>query len=355
MALSPQERIDQIRSFNRELQALEAAEILQLTPDVKSNLDQYHQQLLRGLTRDAAVDISDNAKSLSLGMRAFSLVAAAAIMVFLILVAGEVWPHLSNIGRVILLVSASAGSFALTYFLHHKDGYGYYTSIASVAAVVCFAINLVGLGAITASASLFNFYVLMALYTWLLVHLFSVSILIWLFCFFAFLVLGLLGADSERAEYWVAFETPEKLFLFPILLALVHQVEKRLDFSTYAEHYIIASAWAVFIIAMSLVVHPSSSSLHLSNEVIEWVYRLLTLLLCVTVIFIAIKLRYSDVMAHGLALFILFIAVEFIARLIDILPGYLLFLILSIFSVGCIWVLRRFHKRELIQKWVGEQ
>lgn len=354
MALSPQERIDQIRCFNRELQHLEEADVLLLSSDAKQAVAEHHQLMLQDLMRHAAIDISDNAKSLSLGMRAFSLVAAAAIMVFLILVAGEIWPHLSNGGRVVLLIGASASSFLLAYVLHKKDGYGYYSAIASVAAVVCFAINLVGLGAITGSESLLHFCIFMALYAWLLTHIFSVALLLWLFCFFSLMVLGLIGADAPVAEFWVAFETPEQLFLLPLWLALVYRFERLLHFPSYIEHYLIASAWAVFIIAMGLVLHPASSELPMSDNSIAWLYRILTLGLCVLVIFYSIRHRYADVMAHGLALFILFIAIEFVVRLVDILPGYLLFLILGSFCIGCIWLLRRFHKRELLQKWVDE-
>ena len=64
-----QQRVDDIRVFERELERLANEQVLQLSHAQRQALAEYHRQLLAGYAQAFDVDRDRQARQLSLGMR----------------------------------------------------------------------------------------------------------------------------------------------------------------------------------------------------------------------------------------------------------------------------------------------
>lgn len=354
MSLSPeQDRADQIRYFNQELDLLKADQVLRLSSADESAIQSYHQNILKSFTFKPNLDLSENAKTISLGMRGFSLIAATALMVSLFFLFEHYWDHFSVTGKIITLIVASLGSLGIALIVKRRDDYGYYTQIAAVAAMACFTINLIGMGVVFNLPSSMGFFLALAIYGWLLAHIFNVAILLWGFCAALVIVVGMVLNGTFLGGIEDALTYPEKLCLAAPLLLIIAWLEKRYLGLLFFSKYIIATSWLLFFIFMVLVTAPDLSFLSGTDDSIKNTYRVFILVASATSIFSAIKIRLPNLITAGVIQLIIFIFVEVMLELFDFLPQYAVFLLISLFAIAGVMLLKRLHAKEFINKVVN--
>lgn len=101
--LDAQRRADRIRAFREELDELRAEGSNPLSPEQELRLSAHHDTVLADLAREFDVDRSSSAGHLSLGLRAASLVGAAALVASVALLVTRWWGALSAPAQVTLL------------------------------------------------------------------------------------------------------------------------------------------------------------------------------------------------------------------------------------------------------------
>lgn len=352
-AQDAQARIDQILAFQAELRKLEADQVLVLSDSNKQSLQQYHQTLFDQFRHKTPLDINASAKRLSLGMRAFSLVAAFALVAFVFFVLSDVWGLLGTGARVALLIGLSSLSLAGALVCRARDTYGYFVAIAAVLAVMCFAMNLLGLGIITNTGAPFGFLLTLALYAWLLGRGFQVPLLLWVAGFSLAGAVGIFDYTNLNADIDRLFDVPEQVLLTPFLIGGLYWLERKNGLRDNAEIYLLISAWIAFLALYFLLLSSSQSRLPLPEIAINWLYSVAIVIVCGLLVAASIRWDFISGVQHGLALFVFFIMVECVRLLHDVLPYYLMFLLLGVFAIGCVWLLRNIHRREFFNIKLG--
>lgn len=107
-----QARADQIRAFQRELDALAAEAVVRLSPEQDAAVAAHHERLLAALARDFDVDRSEREGQLSRGLRIASVLGAAALVAALTALVQRVWGRLGLPAQVTLLTAFPLAALA---------------------------------------------------------------------------------------------------------------------------------------------------------------------------------------------------------------------------------------------------
>jgi len=143
-----QQRADDIRTFQRELDRLERENALSLTETQKRALTAHHDRLLAQYTQDYDIDRDVQAKQLSLGMRVASFLGAIALAASVFFLFYQFWGLLSTPWQVASLLLSALGTFVATLWIQSRDATGYFTKLGAMVAFACFVLNISMLGQI---------------------------------------------------------------------------------------------------------------------------------------------------------------------------------------------------------------
>lgn len=128
-----QQRVDDIRVFERELDRLVREQVLELSAAQRSALAAHHQQLLAGYTQAFDVDRDRHARQLSLGMRIASFLGALALAASVFFLFYQFWGLLDTAVQVAVLILAAVGTFVGTLVVQRRDG-GFRAALRAVGA-----------------------------------------------------------------------------------------------------------------------------------------------------------------------------------------------------------------------------
>ena len=137
-----QARVDRIRAFREELANLRAESVIAFSDSDLTKVAAYHDGLLAAFARDFYVDLTATEHDLSWGMRITSTLGAIAFSFAVFLFFDHYWDRFSTVLQITLVTAAPVLGLALTEFLAHRYRTPYYTSLASLVAIVCFVMNL---------------------------------------------------------------------------------------------------------------------------------------------------------------------------------------------------------------------
>jgi hypothetical protein len=141
-----QRRVNRIRAFRAELDALTSANAVILTPEQRHAIERYHDELLRRLAMDHDVDQSEAAGQLSRGMRIAAFLAAVALTAAASSLVSRFWGRLDLPLQASLLCAFPLVSLVAVELSAQRERTLYISSIFALAAFGTYWVAIVTLG-----------------------------------------------------------------------------------------------------------------------------------------------------------------------------------------------------------------
>ncbi|MDR2220452.1 MAG: DUF2157 domain-containing protein [Methylobacillus sp.] len=334
-------RADEIQVFQRELKRLESEGVLALETAQRDAVQAHHAQLLGQYEKAWDIDRDIKSRQLSLGMKAASFLGALALAASVFFLFLRFWDQFSTVAQVVLLLTASIGSFVFTWWLQRRDASGYFTKLAAMVAFACFVLNISMLGTI------FNITPTdKALLAWAtLAFLFAYT------CDLRLLqaagILCLIGFISARTGtwggiYWLDFgERPENFFPAAFALMLFPSFVDHRRFPGFAALYRIFGLLTLLLPVLVLANWGASSYLRWDADIIEGCYQVIGFVASGIAIYWGIRKQMGEVFNTGTVFFVIFLYTKFYDWWWEFMPKYLFFLILGLTAILFLLVIRR--------------
>ncbi|WP_049721742.1 DUF2157 domain-containing protein [Gilvimarinus polysaccharolyticus] len=339
-----QSRADQVQAFRAEQEFLKNQGLLQLPESTANTIRQYHDELLDELQQSQDVDLSDGAKSLSLGMQIVSFLGASALAASLFFLFYQYWGYFSTASQVAVLVSAPLLSLALALWVRRLDSSGYYAKLAALVSFSSWVLNIVMLGSIFNMTPSPNALAVFALYGFLLAYLLQVRLLLAAAMFCSFIFIGA-QFGTWMGSYWVYVgEFPEHIFLPAFLFFIVPILINQDRFHGFSSIYQILSTIAFFIALLILANWGRASYLPWSNSAIEGSYQLLGFVASALLVIYGIRTNATKLMLTGNVFFALFLYTKFFDWWWGWLPKYVFFLLIGLTAILAMVVFNRLRK-----------
>jgi uncharacterized membrane protein len=336
-----QQRADEVRGFERELQVLEREGVLALTPEQRAAVAQHHRALLAAYAGEFDIDRDAEAKQMSLGMRIASLFGALALAASVFFLFYQFWGLLSTPWQVSILVAAAAGSFAGFCWVRARDGSGYFAKLAAMVAFACFVLNVSMLGGIFNITPSDKAFVVWAAFAFLLAYAADLRLLLGagIICAVAF-VAARTGTISGM--YWLHFgERPENFFPAALLLFAVPSVTAHPRYPDFPAVYRVTALLTLFLPVIVLASWGRFSYLPFDRRTVEVLYQLLGFAGTAGVIWLGVRKQWRHVVNTGVTLFVILLYTKFFDWWWEAMPKYLFFLVLGLTAVLFLVVLRR--------------
>ena len=338
-----QQRVDDIRVFQRELLRLRDEDVLRLSEAQASAVDAYHDRLLSHLTSTFDVDADTKSKQLSLGMRVASFLGALALAASLLFLFYQFWGNLGTYVQVSLLVGASLGSFAGTMWLLGRDGSGYFTKLAAMLAFACFVLNITMLGQIFNITPSDKALLPWAALAFLLAYRCDLRLLLaaGILCLIAYLSAR---TGEWRGMYWLHFgERPENFFPAGILFFALPSLIHRQRFSDFAPIYRTFGLLTLLLPILLLSHWGAGSYLEIDRKTIEGGYQVAGFALSAGAIWLGGRRGWSETVNTGITFFVIFLYTKVYDWCWAIMPKYLFFLVVGLIAILVLLVLKRFR------------
>lgn len=336
-----QNRVEQIHAFEQELVELSNNGALVLSQEQASQLQNYHQQLLEKLSKQFDVDISTQAKQLTLGMKIASLLGALAMAMSTFFLFYQFWGYISTSVQVGVLVSAPIVLFLLSLHLAKKESSAYFSKIAALVSLACFVLNLSMLGQIFNISPTPNAFVVWAAFSFLLAYACNARLLV----FFGIVSISsfiAMKVGTWGGMYWMSFgDRPENYFLPSLLIFMVPQLFKHKHFYGFAAIYRVMAMLMIFLPVLVLSNWGQISYLNWSFNMIEGFYQLTGFTLSAVAIWQGIKHKWQEVTNTGNVFFILFLYTKLFDWWWDWMPKYIFFFILGLTALLALIVFKR--------------
>ncbi|MBL0178464.1 MAG: DUF2157 domain-containing protein [Gemmatimonadetes bacterium] len=143
---SAQQRADRIMAFRAELSELEAAGVATLDPMMAAQIRAHHDAVLTRLAAETEVDLSRGEARLSAGMRAASILGAAALSAAWGFFVAATWNDIGRPARLALVTIPPILLTIGTAVAARREKSGYVASIVATVATIAFGVNLAALG-----------------------------------------------------------------------------------------------------------------------------------------------------------------------------------------------------------------
>lgn len=340
-----QQRADDMGVFNRELARLEAEQVLSLSDAQRTSLQRYQQQLLGSYLATFDIDHDPQARQLSLGMRIASFLGALALAASVFFLFYQFWGVFGSTSQVVILLTASTASCALTLWLQRLDRSGYFSTLAALVAFTCFVLNIAMLGQIFTITPSNSALLPWALYGLLLAYACGARLLLaaGLSCLLAFVAARI---GSWEGIYWLGFAQRPENFIVPALLifALPLWLDQR-RFDGFSAIYRVFGLLGVFLPVLVLAYWGEASYFDYPGEYIENTYLFVGFTLAALAIWLVVRCEWSDVVNSGLSFFVIFLYSKLFDWWWASMPKYLFFLLLGLCAVVLLLVLRRLRSR----------
>lgn len=339
-----QRRANRIRAFREELETLTRAGAVTLTSEQREALDRYHDQLLRRLAAEHDIDRSTAAGQLSRGMQIASFFAAVTLTAAVYSLVSRFWGRLEVPVQASLLCAFPLSALIGVELAAQRERTLYVSSIFALVAYGTFWLAV-----------------------FMLSQLLDVPVTppaIWA---------GALFGVSLALPY--GFRLVLGVALLTLLVAFAGSVFQvaGVPWTATAEHLDIITAAALVLAGASgplAAINPSfavvgrvvglatglvgllvlSSIGHISlltssARVSEVVYQAITLVLCVTLLLVAIRKQWSETVYIVAGALTIFLFLRFVDWFWTSVPRYIFFLLLAALAFGWLLALRRLRSR----------
>lgn len=336
-----QQRADDIHVFRRELSRLEHDSVLKLDAGARQAVRSHHDGLLAQLSNSHDVDVSAQARQLSLGLRIASFLGALALSASVFFLFRQFWALFAEPLQVALLMSASLLSLGATVWLHGRDDSAYFTKLAAMVAFACFVLNLVLLGAtfnITPSDKALLPWAAFAL---LLAYVCGLRLLLvaGLLCVTAF-VAARVGAWSGM--YWLSVgERPENFFPVACAMFALPRLVNHRHHAGFDATWRLMGLLAFFLPVLVLGHWGRGSYLTFDVAFIEGFYQVAGLVTAALLAWLGARRGWAEVMNTAVVFFVVFLYTKFFDWWWEAMPKYLFFFVLGLSALLVILVLRR--------------
>ena len=328
------ERSVQVQAFKAEVQAL-AKEGITLDEGILSRIHAHHEVLLAELP-DAR---------LSLGMRLASFVGAIALSAAILFLFYRFWGGLGVEQQVAILVAGPLALVGVTHLLHKAESTGYFATLAGLAALAAFVLELNVLGAIFNLAPTPHAFLAWGLFGLALGWGYGLRLP-------HFAGLTALGLWITACPGWFrAEELPdvfgrgEAMLIAGALYLAVPALARRL---ALPERWIkwpvdlrVVGMIGLFLGLLILSVAGQESWLPFDHDTIEGFYQFLGFLVAGGVIAWGVREGHSDLANGGMIFLTVLCLVKATDWWWDWLPHWLFFLILAGFAIGVMVALKR--------------
>ena len=336
-----QQRADQVRAFNDELEMLEVDGICKLGNEQRTAISRYHQQLLTSLTASFDIDTTSRQKQLSAGMKFASLIGALALASSVFLMFYQFWGFLSTPVQVAILVVAPLLTLAMSWWVSRRETTGYFAKLLSMVSFACFVLNVATLGQIFNIAPSDKALLAWAAYGFLLAYAFDVRLLL------AMGILSLAAFIAIRVGTWSGMywldvgQRPENFFAPALMIFSVPLWLRQERFSGFTLIYRVFGCLMFFIPVLVLSNWSAGSYLPWSGTLIEGFYQVVGFLVSAAAIALGIRRQWPDVVSTGNTFFVLFLYTKFFDWWWEIMPKYLFFLVIALTSLLLLLVYKR--------------
>lgn len=338
-----QARIDRIRAFRDELDALEGEGVVAIDADARGRVDAHHAALEADLGERFDVDIDGSQKRFSLGMRMASLVGALALSAAVFFFFYRIWGLLNVPVQVALLIAAPIGATLLAGYTHRRERTGYFTSLAALVAVACFVLDISVLGQVFNLVPSQNAFLVWGLFALILAYSWGLKLV--LVAGLTSLV-GYLSATvgAWGGMYWLSFgERPETVLLAGLAITLPGWLP-RLPRPEFSNVYQIFGLLVAFISVLILSHWGRASFLPWPASVIEACYQLLGFLGSAALIALGIRRHADKLLNLGATFFMIFLYTKIFDWWWDWMPKWLFFLLVGLVAVGFLFLLGRLRR-----------
>lgn len=336
-----QRRADEIRTFQRELEALERDGIVGLTGEQRASIARHHDSLLAEFARAFDIDRDVRGKQLSLGMRIASLLGALALAASVFFLFYQFWGRFPTSAQVAILIAAAAGSFAATVWLQGRDPSGYFAKLAAMVAFACYVLNIAMLGGIFNITPSDKAFIVWAALGFLLAYALDLRLLLGaaILCVMAF-VGSRTGTFSGM--YWLHFgQRPENFFPAAVILFAVPQLVRHARLPEFPAVYRVLALLALFVPMLVLANWGEVSYLPLGRRTVEALYQVLGFGGTAAAIWLGIRRRWPHVVNTAVTLFVVLLYSKFFDWWWESMPKYLFFLVLGLSAVLFLVVMKR--------------
>ncbi|MAD76333.1 MAG: hypothetical protein CML20_16360 [Rheinheimera sp.] len=338
-----QARADQVLAFRAEQQLLAEQGVLSLSDDQVAKVRDYHHGLLQQLQQELNIDLTDQARHLSLGMQIVSFLGATALAASLFFLFFQYWGYFSTPNQVVLLIAAPLLTLALAVWLRRFDASGYYAKLAALVSFTAWVLNIIMLGSIFNITPSANAFAVFALYGFVLAYLLHVRLLLVAAILCSLLFIGA-QFGSWMGSYWVnAGEHPEHFLLASAMFFLVPMLLKQPRFDGFVTIYQTLSAVVFFIAVLVLANWGSASYLPWSTGLIESAYQVVGFAGSALLVLYGMRIHASKLMLTGNVFFALFLYTKFFDWWWDWLPKYVFFLLIGLTAILALTMFNRFR------------
>lgn len=337
--MNDQERVRRIHQFRAEVAALEASGVVASDDPTIARVRAHHDTLLDAMRRDETLDLTREEARLSAGMRVATLFGAAALAIAWAMFVAEAWDHLGRTAKLALVWLPPFALVPAVAIAARRDRSGYVANIVAVVASIALAV---------ACPATLNLYQQPdARWPFLLVGVFSLILAMrWRLLLPLVIAIGALGAWCWSLEGVPTNRPLSQSFdhgepaLVAGLLAIGVSGLAAAGPAAFRMAWRLAGTATVIVTLLVLGVAHESSGLGLGRAS-EGVYQVVGFLALVGMTWWGLR-RDDPVFARlgaiGLILFLVF-------RLIDwfwqVIPDWLVFLLMGFLALAVLLVLRR--------------
>jgi hypothetical protein len=342
--VSAQRRVNRIRAFRAELDALTSADAVSLTLDQREAIARYHDALLRRLAAEHDVDRSESAGQLSRGMQIAAFLAAVALTAALYSLVSRFWGRLDLPLQATLLCAFPLMSLVGVELAAQRERTLYISSIFALAAFGTYWLAVATLGQLLNvpltppavwGGALFG--IALALpYGFRLILAGGL----------AALLVALAGSGFQAAgiPWTAAIEFPEIITAAAFALAAIAPRLRPIDPSFAAVTRVVGFGVG-FLGLLVLSSAGRTSLLPTAGRISELIYQGVMLLASVIMLALAIRKQWLETVYVSAAALTIFLFVRFVDWFWDAVPRYLFFLLLTATAFGWLLALRRLRGR----------
>lgn len=327
-------RHDQIMAFKAELLAL-ARDGITLDEETLRRIRAHHESLLAGTSDDR----------LSLGMRLASFVGAVALSCAVFFLFYRFWGGFTVVTQVTVLVSGPLLLVAVTHLLHARERTGYFATLAALAALAAFILDLGALGTIFNLPPTPHAFLAWGLFGLLLGWSYGLRL-----PHFAGLVC--LGLWVTACPGWFRAEELPDLFgrgealivagtLFLVTPAMVRHLALPKAWMRWPVDLRVVGMLGLFLGLFILSVEGRQSWLPLDHETVEGIYQFLGFVVAGGVIAWGVRDGYAELANGGMIFLTALCLLKATDWWWDWLPHWLFFLILAGFAIGVMVALKQ--------------
>jgi uncharacterized membrane protein len=336
-----QQRADEIRTFQAELERLEREGVLALGADQRRAVADHHRGLLAGYAKAFDIDRDAEAKQLSLGMRIASFLGALALAASVFFLFYQFWGLFPTAAQVAILLAAAFGTFLATLLVQGRDATGYFTKLAAMVAFACFVLNIAMLGQIFDITPSDKALLPWAAFALLLAYACDLKLLLaaGIVCLVAFISAR---TGTWSGMYWLYFgERPENFFPAAVAMFLVPQFLDHRRFGGFAQIYRVFGMITLLLPVLVLANWGSLSYLDYDRKIIQGSYQVLGFAVSAGAVWLGARRHWPEVVNTGLTFFVVFLYTKFFDWWWEVMPKYLFFLVVGLTAVLLLVVFKR--------------